>query len=103
MFNFFGHDGDIELIAEYLNKGAIVIDVRTPPEFNAGNVPGSVLIGMDRIKDSVERIQAFNAPIILVCLTGSRASSAKRFLKKHGIDVINGGFWQNILKHQKAV
>lgn len=103
MFNFFGRGGDTELIEEYINKDAIVIDVRTPQEFHAGNVPESILIGMHEIAQSVEKIKAYNAPIILVCLTGSRASSAKRFLKQYDIDVINGGYWQNILKYQKAV
>jgi rhodanese-related sulfurtransferase len=102
MFNFFGRGGDLDKIEEYLEKGAKVIDVRTPQEFHAGNVFGSELIGMDIISQSVEKIKAYNAPIILVCLTGSRASSAKRFLQQYGIDVINGGYWQNILKYQKV-
>jgi rhodanese-related sulfurtransferase len=103
MFNFFGRGGDTELIEEYLAKGAKVVDVRTQREFQAGNVPGSVLIGMDVIEQSVAKIKAYKKPIILVCLTGSRAGSAKRFLAQHGVDVINGGYWQNVLKYQKAV
>ncbi len=95
-FGLFGGDGD--RIKEYLDKGAVVIDVRTPMEFDQGNAPGSVLIPLDTIPQSVARIQEMKAPVILVCRSGARAGSAKSFLQSYGIDVINGGPWQAVLQ-----
>jgi rhodanese-related sulfurtransferase len=96
-FGLFG-GGDADQIQEYLEKGAIVIDVRTEMEFVQAHAPDSVLMPLDTITQSVEKIQALNKPIILVCLTGARAGSAKRFLQRYGIDAINGGFWKAVLK-----
>ncbi len=96
-FGLFG-GGDTDQIQEYLDKRAVVVDVRTQMEFDQSHVPDSVLIPLDMISQSVEKIKAFNKPIILVCLSGARAGSAKSFLKRHGIDAINGGPWQAVLK-----
>ena len=90
-----GDDGQIQ---EYLDKGAIVVDVRTQMEFDQGHAPDSVLITLDTIPQSVEKIKAYKKPIILVCRSGGRAGSAKSFLERYGIDAINGGPWQAVLQ-----
>ncbi len=90
--------GDGNQIKEYLEKDAIVVDVRTQMEFNQEHAPDSVLIALDRIPQEVEKIKAFNKPIILVCRSGARAGSAKFFLQRYGIDAINGGSWQAVLR-----
>ena len=95
-FGLFAGDGD--QIQEYLDKGAIVIDVRTQMEFEQGNAPGSILISLDTLSQRVEKIKGFGKPVILVCRSGARAGSAKSFLQGHGVDVINGGPWQAVLK-----
>ena len=95
-FGLFGGGSDTETIKEYLNKGAIVVDVRTPGEWAEGHVKGAKLISLNDIPQSVETIKSWNKPVILVCLTGSRAGSAVKYLSQFGIDAINGGFWQNV-------
>ena len=96
-FDLFGGGGTNNLVKEYKDKGAVIIDVRTPWEFEEGHVPGSVLIELNAIPESVERIKAMDKPVILVCRTGARASSAQAYLRRFGIDVINGGPWQAAL------
>ncbi len=96
LFGFF--EGDVAKIDAYLKKGAVVIDVRTPMEYNQAHAPGSELIPLDAIPQNVARIQEMNKAVILVCRTGARAGSAKRFLQRFGIDVINGGAWQAVVQ-----
>ena len=82
-----------------LKNGAVIIDVRTPHEFDQGKVPGSINIPVDRIATSIARIKGMNKPIILCCESGMRSSTAKQILKSNGFkEVLNGGSWRSVLK-----
>lgn len=86
-------------VKEALQKGAIIIDVRTPHEFDTGKVPGSINIPVDRIATSIERIRSMKKPVIVCCESGSRSSKAKDILRSAGInDVYNGGSWESVLR-----
>ncbi len=97
MFSFFGFGKS--KIKEALKNGAVIIDVRTPHEYDQGKVPGSVNIPVDRITASVERIKAMKKPIVLCCESGTRSGSAKQILTSAGLqNIYNGGSWENVLK-----
>ncbi len=86
-------------IKEALKKGAVIIDVRTPHEYDNGRIPRSINIPVDRISPSVERIRSMKKPVILVCESGMRSNTARNILKAAGIaDVYNGGSWESVLK-----
>ena len=86
-------------IKEALKKNAVIIDVRTPHEFDRGKVPGSLNIPVDRIQSSMERIKAIKKPVVLCCASGIRSSAAKKILTDSGMkDVYNGGSWTSVLK-----
>jgi rhodanese-related sulfurtransferase len=86
-------------VKEALKNGAVIVDVRTPHEFDSGKVPGSINIPVDRISSNVERIRSMKKPVIVVCESGSRSSTAKNILKSAGVqEVYNGGSWQSVLK-----
>ena len=86
-------------IKEAVRNGAVIIDVRTPREYDQGKVRGSVNIPVDRIPASVERIKAMKKPVVLCCASGMRSSMAKQILKSSGIqEVYNGGSWESVLK-----
>jgi len=85
--------GDVKA---YLEKGAIVLDVRTDAEYEDGHVEGSKHIVLDYLPDHVEELKELNKPIITCCRSGARSGRAEEFLADHGIDVINGGPWENV-------
>ena len=85
-------------IKEYLKKGAIVLDVRTKQEWDEGHVAGSKHIVLTIIPLEIEQIKSWNKPVIAVCRSGARSGQATQFLAQHGVDVINGGPWQNVVK-----
>ena len=97
-FGLFGGGNNNEMIEKYLNEGAVVIDVRTPIEFREGHVKGSKNIVLNNIPTAVNEIKGFNKKVIAVCRSGARSGQATSFLSKQGIDVINGGPWQNVAK-----
>ena len=100
-FGLFGGGNSTDSIEEYLKEGAVVIDVRTEDEFASGNVKGSKNIVLNVIPGKVAEIKALNKKIIAVCRSGARSGQATTFLQQQGVDIINGGPWQNVAKFVK--
>lgn len=97
LFNFFGlGNNDSEKIGEYLQNGAVIIDVRTPGEFADGHAKGSINIPLNAIADQINKIKKYKKPIITCCRSGARSGTAANILNNNGIDSINGGPWQSV-------
>jgi len=74
------------------DDGPIIIDVRTPMEFNLGACPGSINVGLDALKRWAQEFGDKEREIIVYCATGARSSYAVRLLEQIGfINVTNGG------------
>ncbi len=102
LFSLFENFGNKEnTIKEFLEKGAVVIDVRTPSEFSEGHVKGSINIPLNVIQARFFEIKEMKKSVIAVCLSGGRSCQATSFLKQQGLDVINGGPWQNVVPFVK--
>ncbi len=95
LFSFLGTGS----IKEALQKGAVVIDVRTPQEFDQGRVPDSINIPVHKIAANAERIKNMNRPIVFCCASGIRSGTAKGIMKQQGLkEVYAAGSWEQILK-----
>jgi rhodanese-related sulfurtransferase len=80
-----------------IDKGAVIIDVRTPEEYKAGHIPGSRNIPLDQIGAKAAELKKAGKPVITVCRSGSRSGMAKARLSSAGIEVYNGGGWQSLI------
>lgn len=96
LFNLFKKKKMTNEIQEYLNKDAVILDVRTLEEWNEGHSEGAKHIVLTVVPLNVEEIKSWKKPVIAVCKSGGRSGQATQFLSNHGIDVINGGPWQNV-------
>lgn len=96
LFNLFKKKKMTNEIQEYLNNDAVIIDVRTLEEWNEGHSEGAKHIVLTVVPLNVEEIKSWKKPVIAVCKSGGRSGQATQFLSNHGIDVINGGPWQNV-------
>lgn len=83
-------------IPKLVKEGAIIIDVRTKSEFQAGHIEGSQNIPVDQIKKEAQRLKALNKTIVTVCRSGNRSAVAKSTLTTAGVEVYNGGAWTNL-------
>lgn len=64
-------------------RGAMVIDVRSPAEFDRGHVDGALNIPVDQLVS--DRIEALPLkPIIVYCRSGARSAAAARALIEAG-------------------
>lgn len=93
--NLFG-GGSNDDVKKALEKGAKIIDVRSPAEFSGGHVKGSENIPLDKIASHVEKIKGYNTPIVLCCASGMRSAQATSLLKEKGIEAYNAGGWKNL-------
>lgn len=82
-----------------LQQGAIIVDVRTPGEFAAGHIKGSLNIPLDSIKPKLDSLKKKGKPVITVCRSGARSRIAVGILKQAGMEAYNGGAWIS-LKHK---
>ena len=96
IFDLFKRKDMSEKITEYLQNDAIVLDVRTQMEWDQGHSVGATHIPLNLIPLKIEEIKALNKPVIAVCKSGGRSAQATQFLVNKGLDVINGGPWQNV-------
>ena len=83
-----------------LEDGAIIVDVRSPQEYQGGHVAGSINIPVGEIQTQVVRLQKANKPIITCCASGMRSASAATILKNAGLEAVNGGPWTTVNKAQ---
>lgn len=83
-------------LEEAMANGAIVIDVRTPQEFSQGHLGNSKNFPLDRLSADVSKLKGLGKPLILVCASGMRSSSATKTLKNKGLDCVNGGAWKSL-------
>ena len=74
------------------DSGAIVVDVRTSDEHQAGNIPGAILMPVDELRNHVEELKGKD--VIVTCAVGQRGHTATQILRSHGIKVRNldGGY-----------
>ena len=83
-------------ITEFKEKGAIIIDVRTPGEFQQGAIPGSKNIPLQTLNTKIDYIKKLNKPVITCCASGMRSASAASILKSNNIEATNGGGWKSL-------
>ena len=79
-----------------MDRKVMLIDVRTPLEFNSGNVKGSINIPMNEVPQRLDEIREL-IPMIVFCKSGVRSQKVLEFLKDNGIvEVENGGGWMEV-------
>ncbi len=78
--------------------GPLVVDVRTPMEFQMGAYPGAVNVNLDEIYEWAEQISDKDREIILYCASGARSAYGQRILQQLGFTkVSNGGSLHDVM------
>lgn len=85
------HSVSVEAFADSISKAGVqLVDVRTPQEFEEGNIPGSVNIdvmtghfGEDALK-SLDKAH----PVAVYCRSGNRSKNAAKVLSMMGYNVV---------------
>lgn len=73
------------------DRGALVLDVRTPREFDSGHLENAVLLPVQHLQRRIgELAEHKNRPIFVYCRTGNRSTVASKLLLDAGhSEVVN--------------
>lgn len=82
-------------------KDALLIDVRSTAEYEAGHLRDAILLPLNAIAMHIDRIAPDKAaPIVLYCQSGARSATARELLMQMGYQkVFNGGGLQALAGH----
>ena len=91
-------------VNDLVEKGWIVVDVRSKDEFEKGHIPNSINISIDEIRDRINAVP--KEKILVTCQVGQRGHAATRLLREMGYNAINldGGYmtWSNSPANMKV-
>ncbi len=85
-------------IEEFIEKDAVILDVRTKAEYVGGAIPGSKNIPLQQLSVQLSEIKKWNKPVITCCASGMRSGSAATILRNNDIEAVNGGGWASLQK-----
>lgn len=86
---FGGGGPDAARVKDMVARGALVLDVRTPAEFESGHVQGAVNVPVDLLPGRLDELGAKDRPVVLYCRSGGRSARAAAILRQAG--------WQEIV------
>ena len=77
---------------ELIDRGAQVVDVRTPAEHAAGHIAGSTHVPLERLSEDARELDR-EQPLVVYCRGGNRSEAAAEALRNSGWDAhsIDGG------------
>ncbi|GAL29746.1 phage shock protein E [Vibrio variabilis] len=82
---------------QWIEEGAMVIDVRTPSEFNEDHLDQAVnypLSELDKYIGNLDKSQ----PIVLYCRSGNRSGQALQYLSSKGFTALHNAGGLNEMK-----
>ena len=96
LLDLFGLGKKSKQLRTLVSEGAVIIDVRTPREYNSGHISGSMNIPLDDLNSQMKKLLQIKKPLVLCCASGMRSRTATSFLKGKGFDSYNGGSWMRL-------
>ncbi len=69
---------------QLVDRGAFLLDVRTPGEFDSGHVDGAVNIPVQSLGQRLMELPATDQPVVVYCRSGGRSAQAAALLRQAG-------------------
>lgn len=79
-----------EIAWELVEQGGVLIDVRTPSEYEAEKIEQAQNIPLQILESRVNALDK-NKAIVVYCRSGNRSGVATNFLRKQGFHVYDAG------------
>ncbi len=80
----------ILVVAKMNNEDPVIIDVREANEFKTGHIEGAINKPLSNIDKEIEKLSKYkHKPIIVVCQTGTRSTTACKKLTSAGFDKVS--------------
>lgn len=79
-------DATVLAARQAVSNGAVIVDVRTPKEYQSGHVQGAINIPIETLSKSLQRVPK-NKTIVVYCASGNRSGAAAGLLRQKGWSV----------------
>ncbi|CAM3166899.1 rhodanese-like domain-containing protein [Prescottella defluvii] len=83
---------DVHRAQDLVEQGAVLLDVRSRPEWDAGHAPGATHLPLHEVIDHGIEVVA-GRPVVVICRSGGRSANAARQLSRLGAEtyLVRGG------------
>lgn len=89
-FDFFKQSNINQGVEEYKRTaGAVLLDVRTPQEYQEGHIPESKNVPLQQLDNIVSVAKNKDIPLFVYCYSGSRSRQATGMLQRMGYSKVN--------------
>lgn len=82
-------DVPLSKLAQQLDSGTPVLDVRRTDEYDAGHLQGAVNVPHTRLLEHLEDLPDSDGPFMVHCQAGVRSAAACSMLARRGFEVLN--------------
>ena len=83
------------------SENYLLVDVRTPAEFETSHIPGSINVPLGLIEKHAEDLSASLEGNIIICRSGARAQRAQQQLESVGVGQLQ--VLEVVLRHGKRI
>lgn len=83
-----GPEVDTARLADAMDEGATVIDVRMPDEYATAHVPGAILIPLPELGERTDEVPT-GSQVYIICAGGGRSLAAAVALNNAGWDTVS--------------
>jgi len=74
---------------ELVSRGALLVDVRSPEEFDTGHIEGAINIPVGELPQRLTELGDKDEPIVLYCRSGARSARALSLLQRQGFTAVS--------------
>jgi len=78
----------LDELADVIDRGGFVLDVREDHEWQEGHVPNAHHIPMNEVGDNLDKLDD-GARIFIICRSGGRSMTVANYLEAQGYDVVS--------------
>jgi rhodanese-related sulfurtransferase len=78
----------LDELADVIERGGFVLDVREDHEWQEGHVPNAHHISMNDVAENLDKLDD-GARIFIICRSGGRSMTVANYLEAQGYDVVS--------------
>jgi rhodanese-related sulfurtransferase len=82
---------EVKTASERCDRGVMLVDVRTKPEWRQGHVSGATHVSLESLGNRIDWLKRAvgDGQVLVICRSGNRSAQAVRQLRSLGLDAWN--------------
>jgi len=80
---------ELSAMQQAVIDGGLLLDVRSPSEFNSGHLEGALNIPVGELQSRLKELGSTDRSIVVYCASGMRSRSAQKLLQDNGFSQVH--------------